>query len=556
MNADITENHLLKETHARQRAMLLEKFPALSGCPHQHFLSLRMYLYDIPQRFFSHEIFEEMFKWLQHRDSINRNSLQQILNNHLHELNRAFLHIEEINAYTWHDHFKKTDDHELTRFIDQKINPSYLRLTEGVLEPLLKTVAYFSRQDRGKKPEGLNIWNIVEEVLRTDICQAVSPYKHNVRNGIAHGGITYFETEINYQDDHGNEERLSNSNIIRLFDDLVDSCNALTLALSLFLHTHQEHGYSLPQNMVLNELKAETRAPWWQITGCTPSKFSNLNQLNIYARPKTYDYNKVQLATFQSGVIAEQCAPGYDRYFFSIRSHNSLPGWAAFNGKKLRKLRTKSNTTLENYKDVLEDNLVFYIPPVKLPRIFHKTHTLLTSLRIQWPLCLSDFRRQMGWHSVIVRETTIHRNSWGCVLNGSVIFHPINGDITQDAVRKSCRLIVRQCLSTARRKIHLTKPVRYLPLGFAHIAIFQKDYRQRRLKSFGLDKDLICTIQVQYIQRIRRPDILGSTIEQKGRYRIAWNKSWMESQSLDNCAKPKVSTYNNLRKHVNMTETT
>jgi hypothetical protein len=59
--------------------------------------------------------------------------------------------------------------------------------------------------------------------------------------------------------------------------------------------------------------------------------------------------------------------------------------------------------------------------------------------------------------------------------------------------------------------------------------VYRKDYRARRLKSFGLGSDLVCTVRFQRMSRIRSPDILGSTVESAGRWRVAWNKSWLDS---------------------------
>jgi len=133
---------------------------------------------------------------------------------------------------------------------------------------------------------------------------------------------------------------------------------------------------------------------------------------------------------------------------------------------------------------------------------------------------------------VCVRNVEIHRNSWGSVMNGSVHIAAPVGKINQDTIRESCRRIVRKALSHARRKTSRLNITRYLPLGFARIAVFQNNYRKRRLSSFGLGKDLICTVQVQRIGRIRSPDIVGSTIEKYGKYRIAWNRAWLEKVRL------------------------
>ena len=525
---NILENPLLRNTHARRRADIKERFPELSQCPHDHFLSIHKYIKRSPQRFYSHSVYNKFLEWLEDRNRTSQAAFQQYLFEHDAELNRAFLHLEEVNNLDWHDFFEKLDDFELIRFIDQQIHPTYLRLTEAVFTPLCRIVAHFSRIDRGKVTDGLDLWPVVQELGKTGLCEVVNPYKHIVRNAIAHGGITYLQNEILYRDNKGNEEKHSDTDIVRTFDDLLDTCNALALAFSLFLLVHQPHGYKLPQQLLLDELKEETKAPWWEVVGCTPSKFTGLNQLIVYARPSTSDYGKVQISTFQTGVLAESFAPGYDRYFFSIRSSSSWPGWAAFDGKKLHELRIKQNAILEDYKGAIQDDLIFYVPRIKTPRFIARIQNIVLSIKLHLPIAISDMRRQLGWPEIHVREAKIHRNAWGCVLNGSVFLDFPAGDLRQDLVRKFRRRIVRKTLSEARHRTSIFTISRFLPLGFARISVFCKDYRRRRLSGFGLGRHLVCTIQVKRIQRIRSPDIIGSTIEQLGGYRIAWNRAWLK----------------------------
>lgn len=528
---NIIENPLLRNTHERKRSDIKEKFPELTHCPHDRFLSIHKYIKRSPQRFYSNSVYNKFVEWLKDRNRTNQSELQQYLLEHDAELDRAFLHLEEINNLDWHDFFEKLDDFELIRFVDQQIHPTYLRLTEAVFTPLCRIVAYFSRLDRGKGTDGLDLWPIVEELTNINLCEVVNPYKHIVRNAIAHGGITYLQNEILYRDKKENEEKYSDTDIVRTFDDLLDTCNALTLALSLFLLVHQPNGYGLPQQLLLEELKEETKTPWWEVVGCTPSKFTGLNQLIIYARPSTADYGKVQISTFQTGVLAESFAPGYDRYFFSIRSSSSWPGWAAFDGKKLHDLRNKQEAILEDYKGTIQDDLIFYVPRIKTPRFIARVQNIMLSFKLNMPIAISDIKRQLGWPEIHAREANIHRNAWGVVLKASIFieFHDI--EITQDLIRKFRRKIVRKALSKARNKTPIYKISRFLPLGFTRISVFCKDYRRRRLSGFGLGRHLVCTIQVKRIQRIRSPDIMGSTIEQLGGYRIAWNRAWLEKSS-------------------------
>lgn len=527
---NILENPLLRNTHLRKRADVKERFPELLQCPHNHFLSIHKYIKRSPQRFYSHSVYSKLMKWLEDRNRNSQAALQQYFFAHDAELNRAFLHLGEVNNLDWHDFFDKFDDFELIRFIDQQIHPTYLRLTEAVFAPFCRIIAHFSRLDRGKGTDGLDLWPIVDELGKTSLFEVVNPYKHIVRNAIAHGGITYFQNEILYRDKKGNEEKHSDTNIVRAFDDLLDTCNALTLAVSIFLLVHQTSGYILPQELLLDELKEETKAPWWEVVGCTPSKFTGLNQLIVYARPSTSDYGKVQISTFQTGVLAENFAPGYDRYFFSIRSSSSWPGWAAFDGKKLYELRIKQNVILEDYKGVIQDG-IFYVPQIKMPRIIARIQNLVLSFKINFPIAISDMKRQLGRPEILVRESKIHRNAWGAILNGSVFLEFPAGKLTQDLLRKFRRRVVQKALSEARQKTSIFQISRFLPLGFARISVFCRDYRRRRLSGFGLGPHLVCTIQVKRIRRIKSPDILGSTIEQLRGYRIAWNRAWLEEST-------------------------
>lgn len=289
---NVIDNPLMRELHARQRAKLMVQFPTLSSCSHRYILSLEKYLSAVPQQFYAESVYFEYLEWLNERDRTNRKQLQAYLLDHAVDVDRALLHLDEINGLDWHDSFEKPDDYEVIRFIDQQIHPSYLRLVEAVFCPLMRLIAYFSRIDRSCGTEGLDVWNILQELQGLRFDEALRPYRNIIRNGIGHGGVTYLQKAIRYKDKKGNEEKYDDSEVVRICDDMLDVCNAIVLALSVFLLARQSDGYRLPQQLLIEELRAETRSPWWEIIGCTPSKFSGVTQLIIYARPHTWDYRK------------------------------------------------------------------------------------------------------------------------------------------------------------------------------------------------------------------------------------------------------------------------
>ena len=126
------------------------------------------------------------------------------------------------------------------------------------------------------------------------------------------------------------------------------------------------------------------------------------------------------------------------------------------------------------------------------------------------------------------RFATLHRNSWGAVLQGSVVLEGVPNLELVGVIRDSCRRMVKMGKRNAR-KTGSSNFAGLLPIGYAQINVFRRDYRRRRLSSFGLGADLVCTVRLQRISRIKAPDIYESTIETRGKWRIAWNKAWLDS---------------------------
>lgn len=509
----------------------MDAFPALRTAREPRFLSLWKYLDACPWRFFSVDAYTTYLNSLQRLYASRNVELSRLLHSQRAHLDNAYRHADEISSQDWHDEeFRAQDDYGQLIAIDQELHPAYLRLTEAVFRPLLHIPAYFSRLDRGKSIEGLDLHQIVRELTAGDLNHVLAPYDHLMRNGIAHGGITYSSDLVQYEDKKGNRQQVKPYDIIRKFDDLLDVCNGLLLAFSVFMLTRDDERYELPANLLVDELREATRTPYWRIVGCLPVPDANRSQLVVHVRPDTLDRQKVHLSLFHSAILLEQLAPGYERYFFSLRSGKCLPGFAAFDGRELTK-RRMAKAPIEEYGDVLEDDLLFFVPRYPLPRLLAKLGTLWLSYKTQIPLIANDLRQTLGRPKLTVRSTVIHRNAWGIVLDARVVVGREVQDLDQDLIRRNCARIVRKSARIGRAKLSHFNICKYLPLGFCRIHVYRSDHRIRQLSDFGLGNDLVCTIQVQRIRRIQSPDILGSTIETKGRHRIAWNRNWLEDSA-------------------------
>ena len=531
MIADLLRNPLTRGRYENDRARVVSHFTALSDSPQTDYLVLRRYLDVRPEKFYDKNSYDTYLRWLWERDSAMPEQLRVHLTESDAAIGRALLSLREINSEGWHD-AALTDGggYELNRMIDRHVHPAYLRLIEAVLTPLLRPIACFSRISRRKGTEGLDAWQIVNELKGQREECLTKQYSNTVRNGIAHGGVTFLQDGIRYRDQRGNEETLDQRSMVRLFDDLVDTCNGLAAAIKVFFLVSRGRGYALPRELLVEALQEQTAAPWWTIDGCVEGEVLGRSQLTVYARPESRDYQKVLWSTFQSGILVESLVSGYDRYFFSLRSQKALPGWAAFDGRKLRALREAGITNLSRYKGVLEDDLLFYVPQPRLPKILTKLDTLVTSIRIALPAMVQEIRDRLGKPRFSCRNASVHRNSWRAVLRSDVVIDGVADEQIVDGIRKNRRLIVRLAKRQARKQCE--KGISsILPVGFARVAVFRRDYRLRRLSSFGLADDLVCTVTLKKISRIKSPDLLGSTVETNGNWRIDWNRAWLEGSS-------------------------
>jgi hypothetical protein len=525
--AEMWTNPLLRATHVHQRRAVADAFPTLQPCGHGHFLSLFRYVEGMPERFYCREACRIMLSSLESLVGKNPQGVRDYLSDRTEAITVAYRTLSEVNGEGWHDLPIPPDELELTRFIIQKANPAYLRLVEGVYYPLLMAAAHFSRVARGAKVEGLDVYNCVAELAYSPLRVLGDVYRHAVRNGIAHNGVIFEHGGVRYTDrKKTSTESLSHREMVRLTDDMLDVCNGMALAFRLFYLTRAGLA-PMPQQLLLEELQAETDSPWWRVEDWVESRFEGGSQLLLFARPDTYDELKVRFATLQSAFLVEALAPGYDRYFFSMSSAKTKLGMAGFDGHALSRAR-QSVPPYSDCTGVASPAGYAFLPRRNQPALLRRLDTLRHSYRLHMPPALQDARVQLGLLRVEARVSEVHRTSWGTAVNGDVVVSGADG-INRKRVRAACGRIVRAALQLGRRNCSSVNPARFLPLGFARIGVFARDYRARRLSSFGLGADLVCEIQVKRLKSIREFHIDGSELERYGRYRIAWNRAWLDS---------------------------
>lgn len=195
------KNSILIAINDYRRTKIIKKIPELALCSYESFLSIDKYLNHLPEKYFDKKVYCDMFSWLNTCYSMNSVKLKEYFEVEANNLSKAFECLTQINNTQLHDDFiNGIDDLDILRNIDSNIHPTYLRTVESIFTQLIKPIAFFSRIDRNKPLEGLDLYNSLEEIKLTSLAYIVKIYNHTLRNAIAHGGITFRNSEIEYTD--------------------------------------------------------------------------------------------------------------------------------------------------------------------------------------------------------------------------------------------------------------------------------------------------------------------------------------------------------------------
>ncbi len=527
----ITEHPITKIVHNSWRKRIAGEFSELNITDNGNYLSLIKYVDRAPEKFYNKKALHVYQLFLEQTLVQNPTLLENLLSEHKTEISGANKTLTEVNEKQIHDKLFPETDIELFDFIDKEIHYNYLKVLEGSFYQFLLIVAKASRIQRGKSTEKLDLYNVVEELKNGSFSFLTELYNGTIRNGIAHGKVIFGDTEIMYID---KKEKVSiaTKEIIRKFDNLLDCVNAFALALKLFcygkLNSNADTLALTPSSFLMEELQATVDGPAWKIVNCLDSVHGPVGkkQLMIYIECDFWDFNKVQFNCFFTAIMAEKFSNGYDRFFLSIKSKHAYAGWAAFNGAKLKSARETGDNTL--YADVLEDKLLFFVPKLKFPKIIYKLGSIYMSFKTVMPLTWKQSMEKFS-KPFYIRDVKSHTKKFYTVVEDpSIVIKKEHQASIIKVVRNNYKIIVNSVIKKARKEASILNGVRYKPVKYIRVFVYESDLRVRKLRYSGLIEELVCTIGFNTSDKIPDIDIIGGTPEQIGKYRIVWNKKWLD----------------------------
>jgi hypothetical protein len=515
----LEKNPLSKSTHNYQKGVIRKGMGASFDEDLGDILSLFDYFDNHPEKFFSRQVFNDYYIFL-NNSLINKTSvLKHFLNDKEREINIAIKSLHEISKIVIHDTLIPKNEIRRIQFIDNNIHFNFQRLQEGVFHTFSYPIAYENLNSRNKGTENMDLFNCNQVLEKTSFAYLVKNYDSIIRNGIAHNDYVFFETDVIYKS-RGKEKRVSLNDMVHMFDEMMDYCNGMCLAIKTFCLINaeklKEKSIQIPKQIVKDELICNLNTNEWKIHDLFESKLPDgRSQLIIYGHNSLLSYNDALFYSFRTALLSEKYISGYDRYFLNSESKYAHICFGGFNGKMLTTNRI-NNT--QNYEGVIDD-VLYFVPNFKLPRWVLKIRRIYSVIKIDLGLFWKTFNPK----KFKVRLVKSHRKKLNLFVEAGVVLVIQENDLEEDILRNNLKNIIKSSRKTARKSISYYKIHKYLRLGYISVNVYSQDLRKRNLEYSQLRSELLCTIEVNRLDKINMPDIIGSKIEQIGNYRIAWN---------------------------------
>jgi hypothetical protein len=495
------------------------------------FLLLIKFINNSPQKYFDTKAADEFLIVLEDALAEDAVTFASIMTLKEAALSISCKTLNDINGQEIHEMLLPDATYERITFIDERIHYSLLRILEGPIYHWLHLYASYILVKQGKKTEGIDLYNCFQVIAKTPLSFIEPVFDKVVRNAIAHGKVSYGNTDVTYYDKNTQKE-LSYRAVVALFDKLLDIANALTLGFELFYIKHQAelstNGIELPQAIKVEELGLRCDAPRWEIKGCfeTPV-IGDRRQLTVFVKDECIQYDRA----FYQGIItaawAESLTPGYDRYSIRMTSKYAMGGHGAFTGEMLRSARL-AQAPVGEYALALEENLFMYWPLRKWDGIVYKAVNFWDIMRIVIPVAIEDYRNKLGKGDIICKDVEWHSRATHIVVSDASITLVKHQDDYKNFVRTNRKKLIKLAVKQVFSEMSIFNWRQILPIRFLRLRIYDTELRVRDLRESGLGANLICMITVNLTDNIRNIDIMGSVAEQHGTCRIMWNRKWLQ----------------------------
>jgi hypothetical protein len=373
------------ETRHRSGSMFFRDYISSSN-PSGWFRLLSKFAQDAPLRYWDREIIEKALSVLEIDPQRTVNALTTWKNRvgigFDYLFRRAGIEIYEDELST-----QKASDLLL---LANEFQPEYLRRCEHIFTNLI--ILYWAVLKKGTiQAKGFDIRGAISLLKSKGYEILLIGYDENVRNGIAHGQVTFGLSEIQYGDIRY-PYKLPDDEFQYIFDALWRTSNSLAIAILLFIA--RNHSLlsaasinTLPTSIISLIAAAETEREGLSVKGVLESPGYQLYILTgtVFNKREAVILECMQIALR----LVDAGAVGYKRFVFGIHQQTEADSMIVILPQKLIELQDEPYT---RFAEILESQLIWTNESSLQNNIKAFKIAMLSNIRLGWMKFMSEQR--------------------------------------------------------------------------------------------------------------------------------------------------------------------
>lgn len=414
-------------------------------------------------------------------------------------------------------------------------HPEYQRYCEHILNHLIRVPLYVIGTIKQKDYLSPPLASRVAALQASGLTELATGYDSVVRNAISHGTTTFGAGEVRYVD-HSDARLVSPWEFSNLFDDLVDTCHSIVVALVLFLWNHQpladSEGLSkLPLGLRFMLIDAFSSHPGLQLLSAVESDVGGPGrQLNLVCRVRT----KSRSAQMFEGVHTCWNASrfggcDYKTISISLDCGMSVLATMLLDGERLSRASAQNEALDRCVGEILQATLLWYDASDLDRRLFVWKSILPLQFEAAKRQIVRDWRRRglkvIGCRYAILK--TIGGDSGNLrLLEAHVVLRdkgPVAEEMLCAIVRHAVRRLRKQWIHGA--DLEGQKARRGWP-HYIRVRLYAEEKRVRTLMSYGWkDKGLLLIAEWTSPRKSIEPLYTAQADAILGRIRIKYNRA-------------------------------
>lgn len=262
----------------------------------------------------------------------------------------------DLSEESW-DHSRATE----MVTVATELLPAYLRWTEHIFGNLLEV--YWAVGKKGNEQGRFDLKSATAQLRQRGHGDLLRGYSEDVRNAIAHGEVRFSFPDIKFG--AVRPTTLSSTELLRLFDDLRRTVNALAVALiDIWVElrrTDRSTGQDVPIALVVRIAAAGVNREGLRMIGAVESE-TPLAGKQLHVAVETVDKRRTLVFGNIFRIAARLVragAVGYDRMLFGIEQGEPVQSLVALDPMKLKEL-LEENAPFERLPDALDETQLLW----------------------------------------------------------------------------------------------------------------------------------------------------------------------------------------------------